>query len=221
MDAPKTSQKQKIIPFLSGLVLSLLVCGIPVLWFLSTGRFQQIAKPFAYAAQTAAVMPATQADITDIAVLSTATVDISALPYSKRFELAGNDISEALNHSYNHEYAEEIMSWDKVLEIIPEYAEGYYLRGDAYLKLSNNQRSQGEYMFYVSKAGEDFDKAIELAPYYKGDYYFGRFQYLDALASNQATTRVDFLNLEQTALDNLLMASQLGNYQKDAETKLA
>jgi len=221
MDAPKTSQKQKIIPFLSGLVLSLLVCGIPVLWFLSTARFQQIAKPFAYAAQTAAVMPATQADITDIAVLSTATVDISALPYSKRFELAGNDISEALNHSYNHEYAEEIMSWDKVLEIIPEYAEGYYLRGDAYLKLSNNQRSQGEYMFYVSKAGEDFDKAIELAPYYKGDYYFGRFQYLDALASNQATTRVDFLNLEQTALDNLLMASQLGNYQKDAETKLA
>jgi tetratricopeptide (TPR) repeat protein len=167
------------------------------------------------------VAPNVQQTVTEVVVPSPASTDISSLPFNKRFEMAGNDISEALNHLSNGEYAEEIMSWDKVLKIVPEFSEGYYDRGQAYLKLSNTQHSQQEFMFYVSKAGEDFNKAIELAPYSKGDYYFGRFQYYAALASNQATTRADFLTLEQTALYNLLMANQLGNFIKDFDTKLA
>jgi tetratricopeptide (TPR) repeat protein len=221
MDASKPSSTQKIIPFLGGLLLALLVCGIPVFWFISSGRFQRVTEPFAYAVQTVAVPATLQQVATNTGTVSTATAGLSTLPYSKRFEMAGDDISEALNHFYNHEYAEEIMSWDKVLTMIPEYAEAHYNRGEAYLRLSNNQRSQEEYMFYVSKAGEDFDKAIELAPYYKGDYYFGRARYYEALAANQSATRADFLALEQTALDNLLMANQLGNYHEESGTKLA
>jgi tetratricopeptide (TPR) repeat protein len=108
-----------------------------------------------------------------------------------------------------------------VLAIIPEHAEFYYNRGNAYLKLSRTQRSQEEFTFYLSKAGEDFDKSIELEPYSNGDYYYSRFEYYDALASNQSNNRVEYFQLEQVALDNLLMANRLGNFQEDAETKLA
>ena len=220
MDTRRASKKQRLIPFLGGLTLALVICGFPLLWLMSTARFQQILNPFAYAAQTAVMPPVTATLGMNPGTLSTPTEDISGLPYRKRLDLAGSDISEALEHHYNHETAEEIISWDKVLEIIPEDAEFHYLRGDAYLQLLKNQRSQEEYLYYLSRAGEDFDKAIELKPYYKGDYYYGRFQYYDALASNQLT-RADFLQLERIALDNLLMANQLGNYQEESGTKLA
>src|SRR5512141_3155474 len=107
MAASKPSQTQKIIPFLGGLLLALLVCGIPVFWFVSNGKFHRVTEPFAYAVQTVAV-PATAPQMAmNTDTVSTATADSSVLPYSKRFEMAGDDISEALNHFYNHEYAEE------------------------------------------------------------------------------------------------------------------
>jgi tetratricopeptide (TPR) repeat protein len=221
METSQPSKRQKFLPFLTGLLLALLACGIPLLLFVSSGRFRDVITPFAYAAQTAAAPSGTQPVGVDPGAGPTATSDISSLPYSKRYELADDDISEALNHMWNGETAEEIMSWDKVLEIIPEDAEAHYNRGNAYLKLSRTQRSQEEFLFYLSKAGEDFDKAIELEPYHKGDYYYSRFLYLDGLSSSQSMNRNDFLNLEQAALDNLLMANQLGNYQKDSEIKLA
>jgi tetratricopeptide (TPR) repeat protein len=221
MEASKPSKTQKLLAFLTGLTLAVLLCGISLYWFMSTGRFRQIAEPFAYAAQTVVVAPALSATpVVPPEVEITAGADVLSQPYSKRFELAGPYISEALGYLYQGQSAEEILAWDKVLEIIPEYAEAYYNRGQAHLKLLNNQRSQEEFLSYLSRAGEDFDKAIELAPYAKGDYYYGRFKYYDALASNQGT-RVDFLHLESIALDNLLMANQLGNYQEDAGTKLA
>jgi tetratricopeptide (TPR) repeat protein len=216
VDMPKASKKQTLIPFLGGLILALLLCGVPLLWFLSTARFQEAVKPFAYAAQTAALPPVTETVGWDPGDLATATVDISSLPYSKRFELAGPDISEALEHLYDHESAEEVMAWDKVLQIIPEYAEAHYRRGDAYLKLLENQRSQDEYLYYLSLAGADFDKAIELKPYDKGDYYLGRFKYYDHLSGMQ-TYRINRMQLAQTALDNLQMANRLGNYDPLAE----
>jgi tetratricopeptide (TPR) repeat protein len=150
----------------------------------------------------------------------TGTPDSSSLPFTERFSLAGPDISEALEHGYQGEYADAILSWDKVLATVPDWAEGYYNRGNAYLKLLGNQRSQEEYIHYLSLAGADFDKAVELEPYSDGNYYYGRYQYYIALSGNEVT-RVDSDYLEQIALDNLLMANQLGNYQEDAETKLA
>ena len=221
MEATKPSKTQKLLAFFSGLTLTILLCGISLYWFISTGRFRQITEPFAYAAQTVAVAPAVSATpIPPLQVLDTPGADVLSQPYSKRFQLADPYISEALGYLYQGQSAEEILAWDKVLEIIPEYAEGHYNRGQAYLKLLNNQRSQEEFQFYLARAGENFDRAIELAPYSKGDYYYGRFKYYDALASNQPR-RADFLHLENIALDNLLMANQLGNFQEDSGTKLA
>lgn len=221
MEASKPSKTQKLLAFFGGLTLAILLCGISLYWFMSTGRFRQITEPFAYAAQTVAVAPAASATpIPALEVSYTPEADVLSQPYSKRFQLADPYISEALGYLYQGQSAEEILAWDKVLEIIPEYAEGHYNRGQAYLKLLHNQRSREEFQSYLSRAGEDFDKAIELAPYSKGDYYYGRFKYYDALASNQPR-RVDFLQLENIALDNLLMANQLGNYQEDSGTKLA
>ena len=216
MAASKPSQTQKIIPFLGGLLLALLVCGIPVFWFVSNGKFHRVTEPFAYAVQTVAVPGTAPQMAMNTDTVSTATPDSSVLPYSKRFEMAGDDISEALNHFYNHEYAEEIMSWDKVLAIIPEDAESYYNRGTAYLNLLNNQRSLNEYVHYLSLAGADFDKAIKLSPYSKGDYYLGRYKYYDNLSGIQ-TNRADRMQLEQIAFDNLQMANRLGNFDPLAE----
>ena len=155
MEATKPSKTQKLLAFFSGLTLTILLCGISLYWFISTGRFRQITEPFAYAAQTVAVAPAVSATpIPPLQVLDTPGADVLSQPYSKRFQLADPYISEALGYLYQGESAEEILAWDKVLEIIPEYAEGHYNRGQAYLKLLNNQRSQEEFQFYQARGGE-------------------------------------------------------------------
>jgi tetratricopeptide (TPR) repeat protein len=220
MDIQDLSRKQKLIPLFGGLVIAFLICGTPLFWFLSTGRFRQLTQPFAYAAQTAAGMPVSSATSTLVSAISgTPGPDLSTLSYSERFEIAGPYISEGLEHRFQGAYADSILAWDKALEIVPEFAEGYYNRGDIYLKMLNNQRSQEEFLFYLSRAGEDFDKAIELEPYHKGDYYLGRYKYYDNLASIQ-TYRVDRVRLEEIALDNLLLANQMGNFDPLAERYL-
>lgn len=220
MDIQNSSRKHKIISLLGGLGIAVLLCGIPLFWFVSTGRFRQLTQPFAYAAQTAAVMPVSSATSTSVSIISgTPGPDLSTLSYSERFEIAGPYISEGLEHRIQGAYADSILAWDKVLEIVPEFAEGYYNRGDIYLKLLNNQRSQEEFLFYLSRAGEDFDKAIELEPYHKGDYYLGRYKYYDNLAGIQ-TYRADRIRLEEIALDNLLLANQMGNFDPLAERYL-
>jgi tetratricopeptide (TPR) repeat protein len=217
MEAQKPSKTPKLLAFFSGLVLAFLLCGTSLYWFMSSGRFRQVVEPFAYAAQTVAVAPAVSAiPTTPPEVLETPDTEVLSQPYSKRFEIAGPYISKALEYSYQGQSADEILSWDKALEIIPEYAEGYYNRGQAYLKLLNNQRSQEEYLYHLSLAGDDFDKAIELSPYSKGDYYLGRYKYYDNLSGLQAN-RVDRRQLQQIAFDNLLMANQLGNFDPLAE----
>jgi tetratricopeptide (TPR) repeat protein len=221
MDIQNSSRRQKLIPLLSGLAVSLLVCGVPLVYMVLTGRFQQLTQPFANAAQTVVVAPVSSEPPQSIVpIVGTSTLIVASLPFSERFNIADPYISEAIGYMFQGSHAEAILAWDKALEIVPDYAEGHYQRGQSYLSLLQNQRSQEEFMLYLSRAGEDFDKAIELAPYHKGDYYYGRFKYYDALASNQPT-RADYLHLEQIALDNLLIANRLGNFQKDSETKLA
>lgn len=217
MDVQNSSRRQKLIPLLGGLAVACLLCGAPLAYAVFTGRFQQITQPFANAAQTVAVAPASSETPSPVTTISeTPALDISSLPYSKRFEIAGPHISEALEHYYQGAHADAVLAWDKALEILPEYAEGHYNRGQSYLELLKNQRSQDEFMLYLSRAGEDFDKAIELEPYYKGDYYLGRYKYYDNLAVLQRT-RADRIQLQQIALDNLRMANQLGNYDPLAE----
>ncbi len=221
MDNQNSQKKAKGLALFSGLMLALILCGIPLAYMVLTGRFQQITQPFANAAQTVVVMPMfTDTPIANVEILETPTDDLASLPYNQRFELAGPDISDALENSWQGRPAEAVLSWSKVIDIIPEWADGYYNRGQEYFKLLVNQRSQEEYLYYLSLAGNDFDKAIELDPYSKGSYYYARFKYYDALSSNQ-TNRADSDHLENIALDNLIMANRLGSYEEGSDIKLA
>jgi tetratricopeptide (TPR) repeat protein len=200
-----------------GLIIALILCGTPLAYMVFTGRFQQYTQPFANAAQTAAVVPVVSDTPTEaIVILATPTKDLSSLSYSERYALADPYISEALGNSLQGKPGEAIISWTKVLEIIPEDASSYRLRGEEYLKLLATQRSQEEYISYLSLAGEDFEKAIELEPYVDGSYYIGLYKYYDKLANLQ-TNRVDRILLNRIALDNLTMGNRLGNYDPLAE----
>lgn len=214
MDDQNSQKKTKGMALFVGLMAALILCGAPLVFMVLTGKFRQITQPFANAAQTVAVAPF--ATDTPTQIIPTSTEDIASLPFIQRFEMAGSDISDALNNSWQGKPAESILSWNKVLVIIPEWAEGYNNRGQEYLKLLANQRSQEEYLEYLSRAGADFEKAIELEPYSDGDYYMGRYKYYDGLASLQSY-RVDRVQLQFVALDNLMMANRLGNFEPLAE----
>jgi len=217
METQSSSRRQKLIALLTGLVISLLICGIPLVYTVLTGRFRQFTRPFANAAQTAVVAPASSETPQSIVpVLGTPTRDVASLTFMERFNIADPYISEAVGYMFQGAHADAILAWDKALEIIPDYAEGHYQRGQSYLALLQNQRSQDEYMQYLSRAGQDFDEAIRLEPYSKGDYYLGRYKYYDNLSGLQ-TNRVDRIQLQQIALDNLLLANQMGNFDPLAE----
>ncbi|WKZ47232.1 MAG: tetratricopeptide repeat protein [Anaerolineales bacterium] len=213
--AGQPDSKAKVLALTSGFALAVLLCGIPLVYFVFTGRLQRVAAPFGYAAQTVAVAPVSSATVSPTPS-STPTPDISSLPYLDRLNIANPYVSEALGYYYRGEYAESIRAWDKVIEIIPEDDSSYYLRGESYLRLLVNQRSQEEYLFYLSHAGDDFDKAIELSPYDDGNYYLGRYKYYDDLSGLQPY-RVDRIGLQKIALENLLLANQLGNSDPLAE----
>ncbi|HEX2994291.1 MAG TPA: hypothetical protein VHP14_05685 [Anaerolineales bacterium] len=217
MDHPTSSKSSKFIAIGTGFLFACLLCGGPLFYLAWTGRFRQMSQPFAYAAQTSVAVPlssGTSMPLSDIR--ATPSVDIASLSYSERFDLAGPAISDAMQYSSQGSYAEAALSWGRVIEIIPEWADGYRNRGDAYFKLLGNQRSQDEYAHYLSLAGADFDKAIELDPYSNGDYYIGRFKYYDGLAGLQSA-RADKLHFEKIALDNLTVGNKLGNFDPLAE----
>lgn len=221
MDDQNSQKRTKGLALFSGFIVALVLCGAPLAYMVSSGRFEQYTQPFSNAAQTAVVIPiVSETPTQNVIPLVTPTDDLTLLPYSERLNMAGRDISEALDNSWQGNYAEAILSWSKAIEVVPEWPDGYYNRGQEYLKLLANQRSQDEFLYYLSLAGSDFDKAIELDPYSNGNYYYARFRYYDSLASNQIT-RADTDYLENIALDNLLMANRLGNYEEDSDVKVA
>ncbi|HKJ38747.1 MAG TPA: hypothetical protein VJ972_08210 [Anaerolineales bacterium] len=217
MDDKNSQKRIKRLAMFGGLTIALILCGTSLAFMVLTGRFQQYTQPFANAAQTAAVVPVVSDTPTQyIELLATPTDDLTSLTFSQRHEIAGPYISEALGNSLQGKPGEAIISWTKVLEILPDDASSYRLRGEEYLKLLVNQRSQEEYISYLSLAGDDFDKAIELEPYTDGNYYIGRYKYYDKLANLQPN-RVDRILLNRIALDNLTMGNRLGNYDPLAE----
>ncbi len=217
MDIQISLRRTKRLALVGGLAMAFLLCGIPLLFFVNTGLFRQVTQPFANAAQTVVVVPViTDTPTQNVAMEVSPTNDLMSLPFKQRYEMANPYISEALNYSWQGNPTESILSWTKVLEFIPEHAETYYLRGQEYIKLLQIQRAQQEYAYYLSLAGADFEKAIELNPYYKGDYYLGRYKYYDYLSILQMN-RVDKLEMQRIALDNLSIANRLGNYDPLAE----
>lgn len=205
MESQEISSKRNWIPWLAGSLIFLCICGAVGVWLLWTGNFRLFIRPL----QGLVPNPALSSPL-PTAIPTLTDKDFSGLTYDQRMNLAAPYITEASRHAQNQSYNEAIASWDTVIEIVPEYADAYNNRGQAYLKLISNQHSQETFSDLLALAGDDFNQAIELAPYENGDYYMGRYKYYDYLSALQSS-RVDYMATIQIASDNLLLANQLGN----------
>lgn len=133
----------------------------------------------------------------------------NSLPYEERLEKAKPLINDALENMGQENYSGAIQKWDEVINLVPEYAEGYYQRGSSYLELMEHEHNLEEYTILLNHAREDFDLAISLSESPIGNYYFARYSIYDYLASIQET-RAEFIPLEEIALENLIVSYRYG-----------
>jgi tetratricopeptide (TPR) repeat protein len=123
---------------------------------------------------------------------STATAALTATPASTpvltptaifniRFQDTFGDILQAQRYMENKDYAQAVLMWDAVIEVIPEYAEAYFQRGLAYYGLTFNQRVESEFLANLEQSYLDMTHAIELDPN-NGDYYYERAGLLKVIA---------------------------------------
>ncbi len=82
---------------------------------------------------------------------------------------------------------DELMKWNKAIELDPRYEEAYSSRGLVYALM-------GRY----EEALEDFNKAIELEPRYAGAYHNRAIAYY-------------YLNDHKKSIENYKIAAKLGN----------
>ncbi|MBL8089274.1 MAG: hypothetical protein KF758_05650 [Anaerolineales bacterium] len=133
----------------------------------------------------------------------------NSLSYEERLEKAKPLINGALESMARENYIEAVQQWDEVINLVPEYAEGYYQRGNSYLSLMEHEYNLEEYKILLNYAKTDIDSAIALSPSPIGNYYFARYSIYDYLASIQET-RAEFIPLEEIALENLLLSYKYG-----------
>lgn len=118
-------------------------------------------------------------------------------------------IEEAKALMEKERYAEAVLVWDQVIEIVPEYAAAYYERGVCYLELTENQRFHEEFINYVQNAYDNFTAAIEKGlP--DGEYYSKRVYAAGKLAGDMEiyTQQIPLRNI---ILEDILQAYELGN----------
>jgi len=134
------------------------------------------------------------------------TISLSE-PFEKRLEQAWPLILQADTLLKTQKYGDAIPLWNRALEIVPEYADGYYKRGASYYYLIRSQRAKSEYDHYLQLAISDFDSAINLDSNV-GDYFLMRGRAYASKASQQSQ-RVDFQKLEQVAVENYIYGATL------------
>lgn len=133
----------------------------------------------------------------------------NSLSYEERLEKAQPLINDALENMAQENYTGAIQQWNEVINLVPEYADGYYQRGTSYLSLMEHENNLEEYKILLNYAKADIDSAISLSPSPIGNYYYARYSIYDYLASLQET-RTEFIPLEEIALENLLVSYQYG-----------
>jgi tetratricopeptide (TPR) repeat protein len=189
----------RIPALLIGLAAGFILCALPIL---------VISRiPAAASAWLATPTPTLPAPTRTASPTVTPTLDQKA-----RFALADQSISDGLSQMWDGDYANAITAFTQVIAYLPDWDNGYALRGECYLKLLQNQRSMDEYLSYLDLARQDIDMAILLDPG-NGEYYLDRYQIYEALAMSQ-TRRADAEAYEAVALENLTWANQLGNYDE-------
>jgi tetratricopeptide (TPR) repeat protein len=124
-------------------------------------------------------------------------------------------VSQAESLMQEEKYAEAIAKLDEAITLDPGNGQAYFDRASSYFALTSHQRSFGEFLDYLQQARADIDRAIALGPAI-GDYYIKRQYIYNTLAYSQVY-RVDFIRLEEIALENSRIANQLGNTEQDSD----
>jgi len=156
--------------------------------------------------------------------LTTNTPTISApipsvspsLSYVDQFQDSYPMILAAQNLMDAEKYAEAVLAWDKIIELLPDYSYAYYKRSQCYLEtVFNGQRYYSETYDYTIMAFEDIDKAIELDSG-TGDYYWQRYAVQQTLGDLEPyrEQRNDWYEL---ALDDIFEANRLGTSEEYAD----
>jgi tetratricopeptide (TPR) repeat protein len=226
------SATDKMLLALIGFWLALLLCGGSLAYFVVSHRFDHLMAQIAVAiwsptptlpsltptpSQTPTVTPTASPVPSDTATRTptptrtpTRTPTITpTLNATAQSELAAPLVSQAKAFIKDQKYADAVTVLDKAVAEGPDSAEAYYQRALSYQGLLNNNRFHDEYLDYLRRALDDMDRAIALSPAI-GDYYYMRYELYDDLANDQLY-RVDFVNLENIATENLQIANELGN----------
>jgi tetratricopeptide (TPR) repeat protein len=191
--------------FLIGTLLGIILGGIIVNALVPTDIFHNLAIALALKGihvSTVAVAPPVSTSQPQLAVTASANQ-----PYDTRLMKAAPLIAQADALRKMGKYSDAVTVWNQALQIVPEYADGYYQRGTSYYDLTQNQRSESEYDDYLDRAREDLDEAISLNPN-QGDYYFRRGQVYSSMAGVQ-NLRADYQKLYQVAAQSYLQGEGL------------
>jgi predicted Zn-dependent protease len=210
-----------------GLLVALVVIGLPFAFLGFTGRLDQI-------------LPVPQTGITDLTpnpvmLSSTASAGLAAASQTPTITFtptitptAGLDIQiqsvaaqmqTAKDKIDQMEYTDAIIDLDWIISQVPGYADAYYYRGLAYYRNTESLRMQTEYADYIQGAIENFDIAIQLGPV-RSKYYEYRGYGLIRYASILELT-VNRQRLYESALENLQLAYSMPDRSEDIPVYIA
>ncbi len=116
------------------------------------------------------------------------------------------------------EYARAIPIWDEILAARPDYGEGYFQRGRAYLGIEDSVGLVEDYVANALRSLADLDRSIVLGPAVDGRNYYRRFQAFENLAGIEPL-RAGRDVLEQIALENLRVSNSIGPWDDISQTQ--
>ncbi len=116
------------------------------------------------------------------------------------------------------EYALAIPLWDEILRLRPDYGEGYFQRGRAYLGLTDGERLYENYVADTYSSLADLDRSIVFGPVIDGRNYYRRYQALENLAGVEPF-RAGRDVLEQVALENLRVSNAIGPWNDVSQSQ--
>jgi tetratricopeptide (TPR) repeat protein len=125
--------------------------------------------------------------------------------------------TQAVDLMAKQRYQEAITYWDQVIKLAPDNAEAYYQRASAYQSMTATLRDLSVFEDYLTRAKEDVDKAITLAPLTNSDYYVLRGRVLDDFANELIIYRVNRQPLYESAIENYKVALTMGTSKRNLE----
>ena len=87
-------------------------------------------------------------------------------------ELAQKHLNSGVENSKNGEIELAIEDWTQAIELKPDYAEAYYYRGGAWLRLENREKAEADLsvardlgmndIIILDKIGQDYERAWKI-----------------------------------------------------------